>query len=62
MFTAPSAALAILALIVGLVDTIRRGPGYWWVVTGLIAGAACWSAPAYPAVHVPGREPGVAAA
>jgi hypothetical protein len=45
MFTVPSAALAILALIVGLVDTIRGRPGYWWVVTGLIAGAACWSAP-----------------
>jgi hypothetical protein len=45
MFTVPSAALAILALIVGLVDTVRGRPGYWWVVTGLIAGVACWSAP-----------------
>lgn len=45
MFTVPSGVLAILALIVGLVDTIRRRSRYWWLVTGLIAGAACWSAP-----------------
>ncbi len=37
--------LAVLALIVGLADTIRGRPGYWWLVTGLVAGAACWSAP-----------------
>ena len=45
MFTVPSGALAILALIVGLVDTIRSRAGYRWVVVGLIAGAACWSGP-----------------
>jgi hypothetical protein len=45
MFTVPSAALAILALIVGLVDTIRSRAGSRWVVAGLIAGAACWSGP-----------------
>ena len=45
MFTVPSAALAVLALIVALADTIRGRRGYWWLVTGLIAGAACWSAP-----------------
>ncbi len=45
MFTVPSAVLAVLALIVGLADTIRGRPGYWWLVTGLVAGAACWSAP-----------------
>ncbi|HEY5351907.1 MAG TPA: hypothetical protein VIK57_05590 [Streptosporangiaceae bacterium] len=45
MFTVPAAALAVLALIVGLADTIRGRPGYWWLATGLIAGAACWSAP-----------------
>jgi hypothetical protein len=45
MFTVPSGVLAILALIVGLVDTIRARRGYWWVLTGLVAGAACWSAP-----------------
>lgn len=45
MFTVPSAALAILALIVALAETVRGRPGYWWLVTGLIAGAACWSAP-----------------
>jgi hypothetical protein len=45
MFTVPSGALAILALIVGLVDTIRGRPGYRWVLVGLIAGAVCWSGP-----------------
>jgi hypothetical protein len=45
MFTVPSAALAVVALIVALADTIRGRRGYWWLVTGLIAGAACWSAP-----------------
>jgi len=45
MFTVPAAALAVLALIVGLADTVRGRPGYWWLVAGLIAGAACWSAP-----------------
>jgi hypothetical protein len=45
MFTVPSGALAILALIVGLVDTIRSRAGSRWVVAGLIAGAACWSGP-----------------
>jgi hypothetical protein len=45
MFTVPSGVLAILALIVGLVDSIRGRLRYWWVLAGLIAGAACWSAP-----------------
>ena len=45
MFTVPAGVLAILALIAGLADSIRRRLGYWWVLAGLIAGAACWSAP-----------------
>jgi hypothetical protein len=45
MFTVPSGVLAILALIVGLADSIRGRLRYWWVLAGLIAGAACWSAP-----------------
>jgi hypothetical protein len=45
MFTVPSGVLAGLALIAGLVDAIRGRLGYWWVLAGLIAGAACWSAP-----------------
>jgi hypothetical protein len=45
MFTVPSGALAILALVVGLVDTARGRAGYRWVLAGLIAGVACWSAP-----------------
>jgi hypothetical protein len=45
MFTVPSGVLAILALIVGLADTIRGRARYWWALTGLVAGAACWSGP-----------------
>jgi hypothetical protein len=45
MFTVPAGVLAVLALIVGLADSIRGRAGYWWVLVGLIAGAACWSAP-----------------
>jgi hypothetical protein len=45
MFTVPSGVLAVLALIVGLVDSIRGRLSYWWALAGLIAGAACWSAP-----------------
>ena len=45
MFTVPSGVLAILALIVGLADSIRGRLGYWWALAGLLAGAACWSAP-----------------
>ena len=45
MFTVPSGVLAILALFVGLADTIRGRRRYWWAVAGLLAGAACWSAP-----------------
>ena len=45
MFTVPSGALALLALIVGLVDTVRGRNGYRWVLAGLVAGAACWSGP-----------------
>ena len=45
MFTVPSGVLAVLALIVGLADSIRGRLSYWWALAGLIAGAACWSAP-----------------
>ncbi len=45
MFTVPSGVLAILALIVGLADSIRGRLSYWWALAGLLAGAACWSAP-----------------
>jgi hypothetical protein len=45
MFTVPSGVLAVLALIVGLVDTIRARSRYWWLLIGAVAGAACWTAP-----------------
>ncbi len=45
MFTVPSGVLTILALSIGLVDTIRARSRYWWVLIGAVAGAACWTAP-----------------
>ncbi len=45
MFALASAALVLLALGVGLADTVRARSGYWWAVLGLIAGSACWVAP-----------------
>src|SRR5487761_1811732 len=45
MFALASAAVVLVALVAGLVDTIRAKAGYWWVVMGLLAGAACWAAP-----------------
>ena len=45
MFALASAALVLVALVAGLADTIRARAGYWWVVVGLMAGTACWSAP-----------------
>jgi hypothetical protein len=45
MFAVASAALVLLALIVGLVDAFRAKTGYRWAITGLIAGIACWAAP-----------------
>ena len=43
-----AAAAVVLALIVGLVDTIRSRAGwrgYRWLIIGVVAGAACWAAP-----------------
>ena len=45
MFALASAALALVALVAGLADTIRARAGCWWAVLGLAAGAACWIAP-----------------
>ena len=45
MFALASAALVLVALVAGLADTIRARAGYWWALTGLMAGAACWIAP-----------------
>jgi hypothetical protein len=48
MFAIAAAAAVVLALIVGLVDTIRSGTGfrgYRWLIIGVVAGAACWAAP-----------------
>ncbi len=45
MFALASVAIVLLALVVGLIDTMRAKAGYWWVFLGLIAGAACWIAP-----------------
>jgi hypothetical protein len=53
MFTLGSAALVLLALIVGIADAIRARAGYWWVLIGLLAGAGCWSAPAFQQLTMP---------
>lgn len=45
MFAIVSAALALVALAVGLADSARDRAGYRWAVVGLVAGAACWAAP-----------------
>jgi hypothetical protein len=53
MFTLGAAALVLLALIVGIADSIRARAGYWWVLIGLLAGAGCWSAPAIQQFTMP---------
>jgi hypothetical protein len=45
MFALASAALVLLALVVGVIDTVRAKGGYWWAGFGLTAGVACWAAP-----------------
>jgi len=45
MFAVASAALVLLALIVGLADRFRAKAGYQWAIAGLMAGLACWTAP-----------------
>jgi hypothetical protein len=45
MFALAAAALVLLALAVGVADTLRAKAGYWWAAAGLIAGVACWAAP-----------------
>jgi hypothetical protein len=45
MFALASAALMLLALIVGLVDASRANAGYRWALTGLATGIGCWAAP-----------------
>lgn len=45
VFAVASAALVLVALIAGLWDRFRAKAGYQWVITGLIAGIACWIVP-----------------
>lgn len=45
MFLLASAALVLVALVTVLVDVVRTRSGYWWLLLGLLAGAACWAAP-----------------
>jgi hypothetical protein len=45
MYALASAALILLALAVTVVDCLRAKAGYGWVTAGLLAGAACWTAP-----------------
>ena len=45
MYALATGAVVVLALLVGLVSTIRAKRGYWWAAFGLLLGAACWAAP-----------------
>src|SRR5260370_21374589 len=45
MYALATGAVVVLALLVGLVSTIRVKRGYWWTAFGLLLGAACWAAP-----------------
>jgi len=44
-FAVASAGLVLVAVIVGLADESRAKGGYSWLIAGLVAGVACWSAP-----------------
>lgn len=44
-YAATSAALVLIAAIVGLANAFRAKDGYWWLLGGLVAGVACWTAP-----------------
>jgi hypothetical protein len=45
MYALATGAVVVLALLVGLVSTIRAKRGYLWAAFGLLLGAACWAAP-----------------
>lgn len=45
MFAVVSAALVLLAFVVGMVDCVRDQAEYRWAVCGLAGGVACWMAP-----------------
>lgn len=45
MFAFASAALVLVAFIVGLTDTVRSRATYGWVAAGFVAAAVCWVAP-----------------
>jgi hypothetical protein len=45
VYALAAAALVVLALVAGLVDTVRAKAGYWWAALGVLACAGCWSAP-----------------
>jgi hypothetical protein len=45
MFAAASVGLVLIALVTGLRDEFLDKRRYTWLVTGLLAGAACWIAP-----------------
>jgi hypothetical protein len=45
MFAVAAAALVVVALVAGLVDTSRARASYRWALIGLLAGLVCWIAP-----------------
>lgn len=44
-YAAASVGLVLIAAVVGLAGAFRAKGGYWWLLGGLIAGIACWTAP-----------------
>jgi hypothetical protein len=51
VYALASAALVVLALLVGLVDAVRMKAGYRWAALGVLACAGCWSAPIIQEIH-----------
>ena len=51
VYALASAALVVLALLVGLADAVRAKAGYWWAALGVLACAGCWSAPIIQEIH-----------
>jgi len=45
MYALACGALVLVALAVGLADSLRARAGWWWLVPGVIAGLGCWSLP-----------------
>jgi hypothetical protein len=45
VYALPSAAIVLVAFVIGLADTVRGHASYWWTLAGIAALAGCWTAP-----------------